>query len=92
MRNYTVENLISVNPQTISAGALAIKIGDQVFTYGTSTDDADATASDILAGKTAYVNGSKITGSISSVSLSSSNNTVTITKGYVGSTQTVTIA
>ena len=33
-------------------------------TFDSDTTDADATASEILSGKTAYVNGSKITGSM----------------------------
>ena len=40
-----------------------IAAGKQVFGLsGTFTADADATAEDIRAGKTAYVNGVKITG------------------------------
>jgi len=40
-----------------------IKVGTDIFgVTGTFTNDANATASDIASGKTAYVNGSKITG------------------------------
>lgn len=42
-----------------------LKVGESVLGItGTFTDDADATASDILSSKTAYVNGNKITGSM----------------------------
>ena len=57
--------------QTISGStnlvAANIKTGKSIFgVAGTFTADADATAADMLSGKTAYVNGSKVTGSIPS--------------------------
>lgn len=46
-----------------------IKAGIQVFDInGTFTADANAVAEDLLAGKTAYVNGELISGTISSIS------------------------
>ena len=55
--------------QTISGDAdltaANIKKGVQIFSVtGTYTSDATAAADDIVSGETAYVNGSKITGSL----------------------------
>ena len=48
----------TINPQDFEAKITALKLSVQ-------TADADATAADILLGKTAYVNGVKITGTFS---------------------------
>jgi hypothetical protein len=49
-----------VIPGNIKAGATILGVDGKSSVV--DTDDADATAGDILSGKTAYVNGQKITG------------------------------
>ena len=59
------------------------------------TSDADATAADMLNGKTAYVNASKITGNIatkSSNDLTASGATVTAPAGYYASAASKSVA
>lgn len=63
------------NKLSVSIGLSANKLlaGESVIgVLGTATSDADATASDIASGKTAYVNGVKVTGTASGGTITTS--------------------
>lgn len=93
---YNGTTLIDISGDTITANDLAYgvtahdKSGAPITgssTYDADTSDADAVASEILNTKTAYVNGSKLTGSMPnrgsvSGSIATKTGTYTIQQGY----------
>lgn len=75
LNNIVEEKNTKVTPENLRAGAEAFGV------QGTFTADADATAGDIAKGKTAYVNGEKVNGTLE---LGAGNNNAMI-KTMIGS-------
>ena len=75
--------------------AANIKSGTSIFgVAGTFTSDATATSAHVLSGKTAYVNGTKISGNIptkTSSDITVSGPTVTVPSGYYASSTSKSI-
>ena len=65
MSNAQLAEDINLSADKIVQGNTILGIEGTASTGGIDTSDADAIASDIVSGKTAYVNGEKITGTVS---------------------------
>lgn len=86
--SYAKAEIENLSADNIAAG---VEVGR---VEGTFTSDASASSNDILSGKTAYVNGQKLTGNIVSIDsinkiLSNQNATYNIPRGYHDGTGTV---
>ena len=64
LANAELAEDINLSADKIVSGNTILGIEGTASTGGIDTSDADATESDIVAGKTAYVNGEKITGTV----------------------------
>lgn len=96
---YTLKGDSNLKAENIKSGVTIFGInGSYTASTGLDTSDATASAADILEDKTAYVNGSKITGSITNNgqtggSITSQGGTYTIPAGYTtGGTVTANIS
>ena len=103
---YGGTTLIDLTSDTITADKLAYgitahdKSGSAITgtnTYDADTTDADASASEILYNKSAYVNGNKITGTMTnngavSGTISTAAGTYTVPQGYHDGSGTVAIS
>lgn len=92
--NYTaMKQVIIVKPTALVAENIRNGISIAGIS-GSFTADANATSGNILSGKTAYVRGTKVTGSIptySGTTTITSNGTISVGGMYVGSNLTVNV-
>lgn len=87
---YIASDIIFMGEPNLSADY--VKNGVQIGNVtGMFTADGTAVASDIIEGKTAYIKGEKVSGTIKSVEASVEGNVVTIPSGYIPKEKVVTV-
>ena len=78
-----VATAIGLTADKIVSGNTILGVEGAAETSGIDTSDANATANDIVEGKTAYVNGEKITGELQQrLDINKSNSSINISRKY----------
>ena len=74
---------LNSNNYAIGTSIKKLNLNGTIYTLGLDTSDATATREEIINGKTAYVNGEKITGNIPTVELSEDTVALTCNEAIV---------
>lgn len=83
VQQYRVAGKAGITGDKIMAGNTILSV------EGTATADANATASDIIVNKTAYVNGQKITGTIPTATTITGDGSIQVSDGTIKASATI---